>query len=109
MSENILKFIPTDPNYIPDMVAQKMARDTLMSFAPQADGVTANVTDKVQFVDQGGNFQQVSCPICGANLSMSWWNQVAKNLGTLLTLSLAPARNNILRAVLSFWNNPANV
>lgn len=58
MSENILKFIPTDPNYVPDLVAQKMARDTLMSFAPQADGVTANVTDKVQFVDQGGNFQQ---------------------------------------------------
>lgn len=76
MSENILKFIPTDPNYIPDMVAQKMARDMLMSFAPQADGVTANVTDKVQFVDQGGNFEQVSCPICGANLSMSWWSQV---------------------------------
>ena len=30
------------------------------------------MTERVEFVDQGGNFEGVYCPVCGADLG-EWW------------------------------------
>ncbi len=68
MSDNFIRLIPTDPNFVPDLVAQERARDLFASFVPAADQVTAVVSEMVEFVDPGNNLEQVLCPACGADL-----------------------------------------
>lgn len=29
--------------------------------------------DEIEFVDQGANFEIVSCPCCGRELDVTWW------------------------------------
>lgn len=73
MSDDYLRFIPIDPTYVPNAEARSEAVALLRMLAPRADEVTATVTDEVGFVDPGGNFESVSCPACGREVT-SWWN-----------------------------------
>lgn len=73
MSDNYLRLIPTDPRYVADSVALERARDYLAGVVPDADEVAATVTDDVNFVDMGANFERVSCPQCGHELDVAWW------------------------------------
>jgi hypothetical protein len=75
MSDNILRLIPTVPDYVPDAEAQNQARKLLTSHLPQADEVYIKLSDTVRFVDQGSNFKRVRCPVCGAALELGWWRQ----------------------------------
>jgi hypothetical protein len=72
MSDSILIFIPTDPDYIPELSAQQEARDVLMSFVPDADEVKAQTADEVELVFTGTNLERILCPDCGAQLD-EWW------------------------------------
>lgn len=73
MSDNLLIFIPTHPQYIPSEQAQQEARVLLESCMPHADEVTVCETPEVEFVATGGNLEDIFCPSCGTHLSMSWW------------------------------------
>jgi hypothetical protein len=73
MGDDFLRFIPTDPRYVPESDAADAARHRLESLLPDADQVTVTLTDHVEFVDQGTNFERVSCPRCGAELDPGWW------------------------------------
>jgi hypothetical protein len=75
MSDNILRLIPTVPDYVPDAEAQNQARKLLASHLPQAREVYIELSDTVRFVDQGGNFERVRCPVCGVTLETEWWQQ----------------------------------
>ena len=72
MSDDILSIIPSDPEYVPVVAAQQMALALFSSFVGKADEVNMSVTDEVQFVDAGENFESVTCPACGADLN-GWW------------------------------------
>jgi hypothetical protein len=72
MSDNILIFIPTDPDSIPEPSAQQEARDVLRSFVPDADEVKAQTTDEVELVFTGTNLERILCPDCAAKLD-EWW------------------------------------
>lgn len=74
MSDNILIFIPTDPDYIPEPSAQQEAQDVLRAFVPDADEVKAQTTDEVELVFTGTNLERILCPDCGAQLD-EWWIQ----------------------------------
>lgn len=73
MSEFWLRFIPTVPEYVPDETAREAALALLKAYMGGARGVTAEVYGHVEFVTAMGNFERVSCPVCGAMLSVDWW------------------------------------
>jgi len=73
MSDNHIRFIPTDPTYVPDIIAQQKARELLAAFVPRADTVKLLLSEQVEFVDQGSNFERVRCPLCSTELEIEWW------------------------------------
>ncbi|MEP7287133.1 MAG: hypothetical protein ABI947_15370 [Chloroflexota bacterium] len=72
MSTNVLRIIPTDPNYLPDSGIQQMAQALFSSFVAKADQVNVTASDEISFVDPGENWERVACPVCGADLG-DWW------------------------------------
>lgn len=78
MSVNFLQLIPVEPTFVPNPAAQQEAKDLLTSLAPDSDEITAETTDDVQFIDAGSNFETISCPTCGQELTVEWW-QAAMN------------------------------
>jgi hypothetical protein len=73
MSTSYYKLIPTLPDYVPDAAVREWAQARFASFVPQAEQVTADVREHVEFVPAMGNFETVSCPVCGALLENDWW------------------------------------
>ena len=72
MSDSWLKFVPTDPTARPSSASADQAVQLLESFAPEADSVSARFTEKIEFVDPGGNWSGVACAKCGADVEL-WW------------------------------------
>ena len=75
MSEHFLSLIPTTPEYVPVAEALARARELFAGFVPAADEIEARITDEIEFVDQGENFERVRCPNCAAELAMEWWQE----------------------------------
>jgi hypothetical protein len=79
LSTSIIRLIPTIPEYVPDVLSQKRAVELLGSFLPTPDPqseTTAKVTEHVEFVDQGTNFERIVCPFCSSQLTIEWWHEV---------------------------------
>jgi hypothetical protein len=74
MSTNVLKMIPTVPNYIPTTIERQQARDLIVSRFPDVE-VNLKIADEVLFVDPGANLKRVICPICGSEIEIGWWQQ----------------------------------
>ena len=72
VSDDIVKLVPRDPEFVPGAEAQGAAHASLTRFLPLADEVSCRVSDSPQFIDQGENFERVRCPMCGAELE-DWW------------------------------------
>jgi hypothetical protein len=75
MSDNILKLIPTTPHYVPGAAAAHRARDLLSNYLPGIDEIDYEVTETIRFIDQGGNWERVLCPVCGTELDTVWWQE----------------------------------
>lgn len=75
MSESYYLLIPTIPDYVPDVAAHERARERFAAFVPDAQRVTAEVSEQVKFVPGMGDFESVSCPACGVTLDNDWWMQ----------------------------------
>jgi hypothetical protein len=75
VSDNYLRLIPTDPTWRPDSGAAQRAVGTLSVLVPGADSVEVALHDEVTFIDQGANFERLSCPACQAELDMDWWSE----------------------------------
>ena len=73
MSVHWLKFVPGDPEYQPSPQAAECARSLLAASTLQADSVSFEFKEAVQFFDPGSNWSGVECPACGANAE-PWWN-----------------------------------
>ena len=59
---------------MPQPDAADEAVNTLRSWLPTADLVEADLSNNVQFIDQGGNFERVVCPACGTELPTAAWS-----------------------------------
>src|SRR2546421_11705112 len=73
MSDDYLRLIPLQPQFVPTAVAGELARSRFADLVPDAEEVTAVITEEVEFIDQGANFERVRCPNCGAELDKEWW------------------------------------
>jgi hypothetical protein len=69
VSDNWLRIIPTEPEWVPPVEARFAALETFRRLVPNAEEVEELVYDSVEFIDQGANFEKASCPRCGAVLS----------------------------------------
>lgn len=73
MSASYYQLIPTVPDYVPDAAARELACQRFAAFIPEAEQVTAEVTEHIEFISAMGSFETVSCPVCGALQDNSWW------------------------------------
>ena len=74
MSDNWLRYVPTDPYYQPTVAQAKAAEQLLASFLPQSEDVQSKFTEHTVFVDPGSNWSGVRCSSCGAD-SETWWEE----------------------------------
>ena len=75
MPDTLLKFIPALQNFIPQKENQDKAelylnnifRGTIIEFEN---------AEEIEFVDQGQNFDSVSCNHCGKNIDLELWQTI---------------------------------
>lgn len=75
MPATYLRFIPDNPTFIPGSASRHEALRFLTRVFPDSDPREV-ITDGIQFVVQGENFESVICQACDAMLDVSWWSQV---------------------------------
>ena len=73
MSDNWLIAIPSDPAFIPEPERQSRAHDWFNTNYPEADEIEIEVTESIQFISCGGNFERICCPACQAEVETAWW------------------------------------
>ena len=72
MSDTFLNIIPTTPTYVPSQDSQDNARALLHSIFKEKE-IEFTTTDTVEFIDQGENFESVSCNLCGHAFELEDW------------------------------------
>jgi hypothetical protein len=72
VADDFLRLIPAAPTFMPPLTARQRAEARLRELLSRAEAVRSRATEHVEFVDQGGNVERVSCPECGADLG-NWW------------------------------------
>jgi hypothetical protein len=82
MSDNYLRYVPTDPQFKPPSMAADQAVAVLRAFLPNAESVTSRFAEAVEFVDAGSNWEGVSCPSCGADAEPWWGNAMSEAADT---------------------------
>jgi hypothetical protein len=73
VSDDVLRLVPTQPDWVPDDVALRRAVRVLRDLAPRADSVRSEVHDAVAF--SGGTPVSIVCPSCGDEVDATWWSQ----------------------------------
>lgn len=74
MSDTILKLIPVKPSYKPSMESQEKAR-LFLNNSVKAQRIEIEQTEDVRFIDQGSNFESLSCNVCGKDIDMEIWQE----------------------------------
>ena len=74
MSTDYLRIIPETPDFVPDEGRQKRVVSYLRSIAADAEDVTASVSEHIEFVDCGCNFESIACPSCGVRVELKHWH-----------------------------------
>jgi hypothetical protein len=75
VSDFVLKIISTDPAWVPSGDLADRALLAFRQLVPAAVDVKTEFFDGIHFVDQGSNFESVSCPHCGEQLDPGWWSE----------------------------------
>ena len=80
MSAHLLRFIPTDPSFVPDRADQDQALLQLTALFPLAESIQCHTTRDTEFIDCGGNFiADIQCSICHTSVEIDWWLQMIDN------------------------------
>ena len=90
MSDQVLKLIPEDKDYLPDREAAETARTLLEDFFPDGEQAETEFSDSLKFIDGGASLEQVSCPLCKKTTEINplqendvgteWWYELDKTL-----------------------------
>jgi hypothetical protein len=64
MSDDVLKIVPTDCEYVPNIESHQKAIELLESILPDGEMCQVNVYENIEFIDQGENLDTVICPNC---------------------------------------------
>lgn len=75
MSDHWIALIPSTLHFIPSIDDRQSAVELFRKVAPDADEITAQVSDHVRFFDCGANLEIINCPECGREISIDWWQE----------------------------------
>jgi hypothetical protein len=75
MSDNWIALVPRDPRYVPSVSQATRARDRFLELAPEADEIEIKVSDHIQLFDCWANLERITCPFCGADIPLEWWQE----------------------------------
>lgn len=75
MSDDSVTLVSVDPHYVPTADHVKDAEALARSMFPQADAISPQHSDGIRFFDAGSNFESVTCPGCGAQIELDWWQK----------------------------------
>lgn len=75
MSSSTLKIISTNPSYVPDKEKINKGKIFLTRFYTDKQ-IKLVTTDTIEFVDQGENFESVSCNLCGHTMAIDDWQNL---------------------------------
>jgi hypothetical protein len=73
MSDQYIIVIPESPDFVPDQTKQQQSISYFRSITPPDTKIEASVTNQIQFIDCGSNFESIECPDCGANIEIQTW------------------------------------
>ena len=92
MSDQVLKLIPADKNFIPYRDAAEKARVLMESFFPDGEQAEVAFSEVVKFIDGGQNLERIKCPVCNMvtemdpfkenDAGMTWWYELNDTLAT---------------------------
>lgn len=98
MSDDVLKIIPDDPEFVPSPNTHKKAVSVLEEMLPDGEMCEAESFDNLQFIDGGENLEAVVCPACGKRVvlnsltedhpGMAWWFETERLMETVLVEKL---------------------
>lgn len=75
MSDNELKLIPVESEFVPAPEVIANIEKLLVSYCRWAEEISVVTTDDMTFIDQGDNFETIICPKCSEELDYGWWQQ----------------------------------
>jgi hypothetical protein len=92
MSDNYLRYVPSNPHFQPTQDGAVAATALLRSLLPQAQAVTSTFYENIEFVDAGGNWSGVHCPTCGTDAEAWWDDAMSEAAETQFSSLLVQAR-----------------
>lgn len=75
MADIITKIIPVKYDYIADEEQIQAAIMYIKVIVPDCQ-IGTEVFETTQFVDCGGELEEIKCPDCGEDISFDWWGEV---------------------------------
>jgi hypothetical protein len=72
LSDSYLRYVPIDPTFRPSTAAANASQELLARLLPDAEDITFELLEDVEFIDAGSNWSGVHCPSCNADIE-SWW------------------------------------
>jgi hypothetical protein len=73
MSHDVLSIIPRDPKFVPAVDVQQVAQNRISELLINCGEIQIAIYDNVRFIDQGENFEDVTCPKCSSSV-VDWWS-----------------------------------
>ena len=82
MSDFYVSVIPTDVNWQPTNQAAAEAEAYVQRAFPDPDGMQQKITvefhDRITVIDAGENLQRITCPRCGHNIPLDWYQELVE-------------------------------
>ncbi|HXA91574.1 MAG TPA: hypothetical protein VNW96_24025 [Mycobacterium sp.] len=79
VSDTWLVVFPSDPAWVPGNELAARAAEVIARLVPTRPSVPGQpelrLTPNIEFVDAGGNFGAIGCPLCGQELELHWWHE----------------------------------
>jgi len=115
MSSSVLKFIPLNEQFIPDLVRQKKAKSILEK--KYSCEVEVKNHDELEFIDQGENLEAVICPECRTRNEidyfkeedpiLSWWQKVEDKIPNQIDKLTMPCCSKTINSKALLFDWPA--
>lgn len=90
MSDQVLKLIPADKNFLPDKEAAEKARALLEDFFPDGEQADIEFSASIRFIDGGQSLERITCPLCNKSTEINpfqkndvgtaWWYELDETL-----------------------------
>lgn len=74
MSEYLIKIFPNDEKKVPNLEERTELLALLKGIVPTGS-INEKVLNEVTFIDQGFNFESITCNICNDDIDLSNWSE----------------------------------